>query len=372
MDITNPVHGMDVFTDTTHDFLNLIMSKDSYDSTVAAVGELRSEHYMKLPVNMTLSNTSPSVIGTPEAAANITDLQMAQIYALNKDVFEGEEMRIKGALLRLELFLTGWCTSPFEVSFVEPLLNAAEIMDADLPTIRTYQADAKVLAYLLPLATEHMFRTLGHNFRPSNSAEYAAKCKKFFAACLFPIIANYMPADLLYHRAAHWVSLGLALAVAKDPTQAERLPNAVVIRAKSASAGNALITTSVAILEEMEAGLRKDLSEHSGVKIKALMDVAEKIKSDPAAYHLFPKAYGKPVLSTELSEELNEQKSAAKKLAPVLQGYLDSLPRNSTLAHAKALQKYANESPLLYLRAKTFFKSNKASIKHKNRNLGMG
>lgn len=336
-----------------------INGQDCYDAKVAAVGKLSRDHYLRLPQGFHPTLVDNSRVGTRNAVANLTDDIYCQIYALNKPIFENGDAQVKGALLRAELVSAGWVEGYYEVMHVAPL-PAAEVqatMVADLDKIKEFAGDAKVLALLLPLAAEHTFRTMGHHYLTALSADYTVKYSKYFSACVAPHLANYLPPELLYHRVAHWVSLTKALAVSRDADQVPRLPNAVVLRATAGPAGTAVITTSDAILKALaQTGLKAALVEASGADVAKLEAMSETVKGDPGKYHTIPTAYGGNALSDRDKKDLDDVKEIAYMLAPVLQGFLDSLPRNADLPQAKALVKHADVNPLLRKRAKLFFK----------------
>jgi hypothetical protein len=333
-----------------------VNGQDSYDAKVVAVGKLATTKYLKVPPGFAPFDTDAAKVGRADARAGFTNDLYAQIYVLNKDVFDGADQQVKGALLRAELVRAGWYTSNYEVVEVAPAGAWQDVMHADLGAIRANFDDARMLSILLPLAAEHTFRTLGHHFLTGMESEYVAKYTQFFSACVQPNLANYLPPAVLYHTAAHWVSLSKALEVVQNPAQVEHLPNAVLIRATAAPAGMALVTTSAAILEAIATtGLGDELAKVSGVDIERIIEVSTDVKKDPGKYHVIPAAYGEPPLSRTAAEEVAEAKAEARKLAPVLQGFLDSLPRNSALSSARALVKHADVNPLMRKRAKTFF-----------------
>jgi len=336
-----------------------INGQDCYDAKIAAVGKLSSDHYLMLPNGFDIAGAFPSEVGLSTAMPSMTEADYCQIYHLNKPVFEAGDAQIKGALLRAELVKAGWLMDRYEVKVVAPAdADAVEkTMLDDLNKIKEFIADAKTLALLLPLAAEHTFRTMGHHYLSSLSSEYTAKYAKYFAACVQPNLANYLPPEILYHRAAHWVSLAKALAVSRDEEQALMLPNAVIVRSTAGPSGSAVITTTEAILKALaQTGLKAALVEASGVDIAKIESMSAKVKENPGKYHTIPTAYGETLLSARDKAELDAAKEMAYLLAPVLQGFLDSLPRNADLPQAKALVKHADTNPLLRKRAKLFFK----------------
>jgi hypothetical protein len=350
-----PAAGAPLYAELTA-FLAEVNGQDSYDAKAAAVGKLSVAHFMKLPAGLPRTPSDPDHVGTAAFRPALTIEQMAQIYALNKNVFEEEATKIRGALLRLELYMAGWCTGDYEVSEEAAPADAVAVMNADLPTIVEIYADARHLAVLLPLAAEYTFRTMGHHFLTAQASEYVARYNRFFAACALPDLANYLAPAILYHRVAHWVPIGLALAVASSEAQVSKLPNAVIVRRFAAPAGSALVATSAAILEAMDGtGLRSALDEASGIATEEISKFAIRVKRNPAAFHTMPFAYGHAALPEADRALFDSQRENCRKLAPVLQGFIDALPKTSDLAGAKAILKYADTNPLLRKKAKVFF-----------------
>jgi len=337
-------------------FLTEINGQDSYDAKTAAIGKLAPSKYLKVPIGLAPLATAPADIGSVAARNDITRAVYAQIYVLNKAVFETPDAQIKGALLRAEMVRIGWYTSGYEVTEVAAPVDAEATMNADLPRIREVIADASMLALLLPLAAEHTFRTMGHHFLTSMEADYVAKYNRFFNACVMGKLVEYLPPAVLYHTVAHWVSLELALAVVKDNAQAAKLPNAVIVRSKAAPAGMALVTTSHAVMEAIAGtGLLVELQKACGLDTTVIATVSNAAKADPARFHTIPMAYGRGLLARADVDTIEAAKTVARKLAPVFQGFIDALPRSSDLAQARALIKHADVNPMLRKRAKVFF-----------------
>lgn len=364
IEVTSPVETTTIsgiFDAEVTALLAEINGQDCYDAKTDAVGKLSKAYFLKIPNTFPTDLVEPGRIGLADAVEGMTTTHWAQIYYLNKSAFskEQEPIKIKAAMLRADLVAAGWVTGTYEVQRVEEpdmQLVAAE-MAKDMEAIKESKDQSKKLALLLPLAAEHVFRTMGHHYLTNLASDYSAKYQRFFAACVLTELTNYLPEELLYHRVAHWVPLDLALAVAQSVDQKPKLPNAVVLRSKAGPAGTAIITTSEAILKALaQTGLLTPLQSASGVDIKTLIVMSEKVKADPGRYHTIPTAYNKAHLPPDEEKALNDAKEMGIMLAPVLQGFLDSLPKNSQLPQAKALIKHADTNPLLRKRAKAFFK----------------
>lgn len=339
------------------EFLDMVNGTDAYNSATVAMGKLSTEEYLLVPVDFEPMVFDPKKTGTTNMTDDLGEDVFAQIYALNKESFGTDERAIKIALLRALAVRVGWYTGSYEVRQVSLKADAVKIMEDDLDTIKKFYPMAVKLAAILPLASEFVFRTMGHHYLTGLAPEYDAKYQKFFNACVEPDLTSFLaPADL-YHKTLHWISLSNAAAVARNASAAAWLPNAVVVRTTSAPAGTAIVATSVAILAAMDGtGLKKALKEASGANIAELEEVARTVTENPGKYHTIPAAYGETVLGGDAKFKFEMAKAEAIKLAPVLQGFLDALPNSSTLAQARALSKHADANPLLRKRAKVFFK----------------
>lgn len=347
----------DVFGPGVIDFLNEVNGQDTYDAKAEAMGNLSRAHYLVLPLGFMPNDTTPEAVGTAGARPGWNADLYAQIYVLNKGVFGTNEEQVKGALLRAELVKAGWYTSQYEVRYEAIPVGYRAAFTADIALIREFRPVAANLALLLPLASEYVFRTMGHHFLTGLRAEFIRKYTLFFASCTMPNLVKYLPAEILFHRVAHWTPLKLALDVAKNPANKDRIPNAVVVRATAAPAGTALVATSCAILETLDGtGLGSELVKASGLDLSKVRKTTDAIKTNPAKYHIIPAAYKTSELNNNEVLALDEAKAIAHAIAPVLQGFLDSLPRSSDLTGAKALEKHASLNPAMRGRAKRYFK----------------
>jgi hypothetical protein len=380
--------------------LDKINGQDTYNASEFAISKLSHVHYLKLPNTFQPTPVDSDHIGTVGCVSNLTDEIWEQIYCLNKDVFRDsahgndkkdvndEVQQIKGALLRAELVAAGWVdvdndtstsSNPYkEISHVTPLepSKVNEIMTRDKATIDKYIRDAKKLAFLLPLATEYLFRTTGYVYQPRDpliAAEYDQKYQRIFSACAMPELTHYLPPKVLYHQTAHWVSHAKALAVAKSNVQktTHHLPNAIVIRADHGPSGTAVITASAAVLKAMKLSTdgQKDAlvtmiqeGETSVGNIADMITSIERmsciVKTGPGRYHTVPLAYNERELTAGEKKEFQSAKDNAIQLAPLFQGFLDALPRGSPHYYnsSRALMKHAGANPFLRKRAKIFFK----------------
>jgi hypothetical protein len=338
-------------------FLADLNGDDAYSSSAQSRGKLSTSEYLQIPDTMTLTEYAHYTIGTKKVRTDLSKEDTEQIYALNKLAFGTDDRAIKMAWLRVMLVKAGWAHGEYEIVLVTPLTNADVTMTADLDKIKGYNEDASKLSFLLPLATEYVFRVSGHHYLTSLSTDYNAKYVKFFNACVEPNLTTYLMPEDLYHKVGHWTPLQLALDIAQDETLVQRVPNAITTRSHATPAGTAVIGTTDAVFSAMKgAGYLEALKKASGLDIDVIITVTEKLKKDPARYHLMPFAYNVSGPSTKESIEVAEARVIAIALAPVTQGFIDALPKTSSLAGTKALAKHADVNPILRKRSKIFFK----------------
>lgn len=137
----------------------------------------------------------------------------------------------------------------------------------------------------------------------------------------------------------------------------DHIPDNLKLRANSAPAGTAVITTSAAALEAMEATGIVDALKAAGVKgIEEIRAVAEEIRADPTAYHRTVSAYGRTPMTVEAASKVEKARVFAARLAPITQGFIDGVMANAALSRARALRKHAEDNPVQLRRATMYFR----------------
>ncbi|KAJ4868592.1 Uncharacterized protein Rs2_26650 [Raphanus sativus] len=123
-----------------------------------------------------------------------------------------------------------------------------------------------------------------------------------------------------------------------------------------APAGAALVTTTAAVLKPFSAsGFLDDLIALNITKVDKIFELDAKIRRNPTLYHMNPTAYDEKFLAGDPKKEFEDGKEEAKKLAPLLQAFCDTMLRNAPLGRQKVLRKHANSNPALRQSAKRFF-----------------
>ncbi|KAL6571626.1 hypothetical protein OROHE_003269 [Orobanche hederae] len=213
---------------------------------------------------------------------------------------------------------------------------------------------AALAAWLVPFAAEHIFRTTGQ----IQSSTSFRKYEQIFRACFAPDVSKYMEADVLYHKALHWISPARVWAVLKEAKDEDRIPEAIRLRMTSAPAGTALITTSRAVLDSMKRmEFYAKMESMNIADFEKIFKVDRLIREDPPGCHIVPSAYGRAALNTDDRKEVEDAKREAKKAALVTKAFVDAMLGKDSLATQQVLNKYAEMNPFLYERCKKFFRS---------------
>lgn len=360
----NPLRGVAGVSDAEADELLAklaeINGQDFYSARTAAVGRLNAAEYLVLPAGLVVTPCAAADVGKAAnpASVGLTLADRAAIYALNKTAAPAGTDGVKFAVLRLCLVEAGWYVNETEVRREPAPADSLRVFVTDRMAVTAALPTARELALVLPLATEHTFRTMGHHFISGLEREYLRRYKATFRACLMPDADSWLPASSLFHVSSHWVGPARAHNVLMSGMGDERFPRAILIRATATPAGYALVGTSSAILECMAtSGLKDALEVASGVNLQQITDASDAVKADARKYHAAYFAYGVAKASDSEVAAVEAAAVAAKRLAPVLQGFLDSLSQDSDLSRAKALAKHANVAPIQRKNAMRFFRA---------------
>lgn len=335
-----------------------INGQDSYDSVSAGIGKLRSDEYLVLPLGFSQPRVAPEDVGRPTAHATIAYTDWGQIYALNKNAApQGVDPATFG-LLRLEAVKAGWLDGMREVRYENPIDDALRTLVTDMASLRDKAQLVKTAAFLVPLAAEHTFRTMGHHFITSDQANYVQRYSDTFRSCLYPEISTLLPAATLYHAALHWVSPGRARSVLMAQLDSTQIPDALRIRSNAAPAGTAILTTTNAIIEAMgSVGLDDAFDRFGNFGLTEIREMTQVVKQDPCRYHKSYFAYGVAKPSAQALERLEAAKALAVKFSPYAQAFIDTYMREAALGRARAIKKHSDGNPIQYRRATTLFRA---------------
>lgn len=342
--------------------LALINGQDAYSETAQSLGKVSRSDYLKLPTRFQPPVRANADVGRVASLTEVTHLQRAEIYALNKPADLNGEEAVRFGTLRLYAILMGWVrdVQQAEIVFEDPPADAANTYLNDLRAISDNADTAKSVAFLVPFATEYVFRTTGHHFLTGQSGEYVAKYQKLFAACLSPDIPRYLGPDLLYHRALHWISPAVSrtVAVALVAGNAEKIPSAIAMRLDAMPAGTAALGICDAVLTSMRtSGLMEPIAQYGKMDLEKIAIACKHIRANPASFHKAYFAYGLNPLSDADRRMLEEAVVVVKEFAPVAQGFIDAMFADAALGKAQALKKFADEAPVLRRRSIRYFKA---------------
>lgn len=337
-----------------------INGQDSYDSLTAGIGKLKQDEFLVLPHGFQISDVRPEDVGKPIAHRRIPISDWADIYALNKAVAPpGADAMIFG-LLRLEAVKCGWLSSRYlkEVRSDSPPADSLVQLADDMRTLRDKAADIKTASFILPMAAEHTFRTMGHHFITTDSSNYVQRYTDTFRACLYPQIAGMLPPPVLYHTALHWVGPGRVRSVIEAQADTQAVPDAIKIRMNAAPAGTAILTTTAAIIDAMAAvNLDQAFERYGNFGLQAIRDVTARVKASPCKYHKAYFAYGIARASNDELNQLDWGKKAAEQFAPYAQAFIDTYMKDAALGKARAIKKHADNNPIQYRRSMTLFRA---------------
>lgn len=339
------------------DILDEVNGQDAYSNEDAALGRLRVNEYLVLPTGFNVPVVADKDVGSANVHTLFTKKDLADIYVLNKDAAPPGEDAVRFGLLRMEAVKMGWVDNQKEIHRKAAPAGSITTFLADLANEKDNIRRYRTAAFLIPLAAEHTFRTMGHHYLTAEAAVYEARYSSTFRSCLAPDIANLFKGGVLYHNLFHWVSPSRARKVLMAQLGTARIPEALQLRANAAPAGTAIITTSAAVLSAMAASNIKDpFSKEGGYDFKKIEDMTMKIKADPVKWHKTYYAYEKAPLTQSEKDALDEAKAEAAKFAPIAQAFIDAMFRDAALGKAKALKKHAEENPVLMRRAERFFR----------------
>lgn len=335
-----------------------INGQDSYDSLTAGIGKLRADEYLVLPLGMAIPSVEAEDVGKPVAHAQLAYTDWAKIYVLNRDAAPSGTDALAFGMLRLEAVKAGWVADMREVRFMEAPRDALATLTNDMPQLRERCAVLKMAAFLIPLAAEHTFRTMGHHYISSDQANYIQRYTDTFRSCLAPEIAGILPPAVMYHTALHWVGPARSREVLMAQLDSQNIPEALKIRANAAPAGTAILTTSAAIIDAMGAvGLDKLFDRYGDFKLGEIAALTDKIKQNPVKYNKAYFAYRVPKMSAAEASALEKGKKLAEKFAPYAQAFIDTYMRDAALGRARAIKKHADNNPIQHRRASTLFRS---------------
>jgi len=338
--------------------LEEINGQDAYSSTSANVVGAAKEEYLALPDGGAFPTIPAAEVGSATAGVGVKVAHLAQVYALKLARAPAGENAVRYAMSRVEAVRMGWVAGQREIVRLPPVANATE---AYLTAVRD-NADvvhtARTVAFVIPLAAENVFRTMGHHYISGAASDYEEKYRRVLRACLLESIAGWMRSATLYHHVLHWVSPARVTEVLAAQVASSRIPDAIKIRTSAAPAGTALITTTAAVLRAMQgSGLGEKMASVGGVKTALILEVSGKIHKAPQSYHRAYYAYALPALPAAEAAQMEAAKEEAAKIAPITQAYINIIFRGTQLANARALQKHADIDPQRLRLAERYFKA---------------
>jgi hypothetical protein len=339
--------------------LYIANGQDAFDAEAAAVGRLKQEEYLALPKDLAVPRIPPSKVGTSTVREFFTAKTLAAIYSMNKARTPTGDDPVVYGMLRMEAVKIGWVNGQKEIVYIpfDKYADALKEFAQDLATVRTRLDLLRLAAFLVPLACEHTFRVTGHHYLTGLAADYQARYRKTFKACLGEEVMTLLQPATLFHHVLHWVSPERSYNVLSAQLTTMTLPDAMVIRSNSAPAGWAIITTTAAVLQAMaSANIGEKVEEEFEGDLEEVSRAAISIKNDVRRWHKAYYAYGVAPPSQEQQRAMEDVRETAIAFAPYAQGFIEGTLKDAALGQAQALKKHAELNPVARQRAARFFR----------------
>ncbi|CAG7889836.1 unnamed protein product [Brassica rapa] len=317
----------------TADTLKEINGDGDYSVEAIPLDKLTEKELLVLPAGLPIPEVPLEEVGTKKAKNYFTAPYLFSVYILNKaicaDTTNNNDVRF--GLARMEAVKLGWFSNQRAVK-MEPAPNdPITVATADIALITELLAPARDVAWLVPLAAEYTFRTMGHHYLSALKSDYIKGYDDIFKASLMPDVGNFLPSNLLYQSAFHWITPARIWKVMKAHEDSRLLPDAIKLRMTCAPVGAALVTTTAAVLKSFStAGFLNDLIALNITKIDMIFELDAKIRKSPTVYHRTPTAYDEAFLDAGPRKEFEDGKEDAKKLAPLLQAFCHNAQKCST------------------------------------------
>lgn len=323
-----------------------------------AIGELQQasgfiEDWQKLRMPQAMQNAFHAAVDLQQrrvVASNVTANQWRQFYSDNMAALTqqganlSDQQRMFITALRMQLVAQGYYRGTVgsrhvlidEVVVNPNAIGVANIPGAFLPI--NLHVKRSLPAYIGAVA--HVFRVRGHHWQDGYQELY----DRLARACVLENAPDNSrpPWEHIARTAVH--SFGVAsLEQYMDVLGEEgRLPGAMVIRRDAAPAGTALIASSAAVISAMRSepwyeqfdAVAHDLAS-------AVTNATTQIRAQPLAFSRLHQLYGMEVPDYSLIQA----QEAAAALAPITQGFINSLPATSPLRNIRAIQNFAMNNP---------------------------
>ncbi|MED6131576.1 hypothetical protein PIB30_010896 [Stylosanthes scabra] len=300
---------------------------------------------------------------TPNASKAFDDHMLASVYVLARE--QAKELKIrepeKWALLRMEAVKLGWWGEQSLMVRRVPVGVEDVIKEFDKDNHLTLgfgpmSDDCLKLCCLVPFIAELSFRVYGSAYQGDGKQDYVARAKKLATKTQWEDQLNYLDEDLLFGNSLKWIDVRRPMEVLKNEPVVSSVPNVFISR-KTASAGVASITTSLAVIDSMiQSGWWGSLKEICGFEEDAIREVSKRIHRDPWRYHLKSSEYGVMPLNVAETELLEKARTQVYKCAFALQAYMDSIIQGTHLGNAKSIRKMAFQNYMGYQRLMNFFR----------------
>jgi len=344
------------------DTLFSINGKAYYNPEELALGCLKQSEFMLIPSNWEVDLCPIEHVGAGLTKFTPSMATIGGVYVLAKEQAKELNMRaddqIKWAVLRMEAYKAGWYDRQKFTAYKKLPAGYMSSMRADYDDILKYANQAYTLCAFLPYMCEYYFRSFGSAYTATNSGEYIQKATTLATSANINDCLAYMSSDILHGKVLAWVGVKRPMEVLRNAIAFERVPHPFQLRAYASPAGQALITSSIAVIDSIESsGWWSQIKRVGGYNDDLLVEVGNEITSDPWRYHVYCAAYGLPALDQAELKRVDDAKKVAARFAPLLQAYIQTLMQGSQLAGIKSIKKHAMNNPQMVKSCSSLFKT---------------
>ncbi|KAJ1951587.1 hypothetical protein FBU59_000062 [Linderina macrospora] len=322
-----------------------------------AAKDARWKRNLAVPADRKYPELNASAVGEAGAKrAAFDDDYYMQVYALNKDLCPDPSYAVEFGLVRAEAVRLGWGDGSYETDYVESDLDAKKVFESDKQKINAKTPSAKRAAWLIPMVSEFVLRTVGHHYVFENESLYRDAHDSIMKACNAQEVTRLMPRGLLYYSVLHWTGYMTPYKVAGLHTKDDVLPKALVKRHTYLPPAPALITFVAQVGKHMGSnGYTYDGQSNFETNMKKVIRMAEIVRKDPIKYHPYSGKYKITPMHAAEQTEFDDVKEAAIQMAPVARAFVAVVMPSSYLIRAKQLKTAADRGSWTFTAAKREF-----------------
>ncbi|KAJ1958387.1 hypothetical protein EC988_000334 [Linderina pennispora] len=317
------------------------------------------KRHLKVPADRKFPAVDSSMLGKPgHTNSACDDDYYMQIYALNKPLCPDPAYAVEFALIRAEAVKLGWGDGSYETDYVEPDPDARRIYDSDVDKIKARTSAASKAAWLIPMVSEYVLRTVGNHYVFENEGAYKSPHIMMLKASRASDVIGLMSSGLLYYSVLHWagyrkpydvVGLHLDDAVVPKPlaTRHNHLPPTAAVISLVDRAGKHMVAN----------GFTYDGNCNFNAEMKVVKLMAAMVRKDPLKYHPYSIKYNILPLTGSAKDRYDRAKEMAFRMAPIARAFVAVVMPSSPLMRAAPLRKVADKRRIAFEEAKREFRT---------------